>query len=69
MFSILKEHEEEIAFIKAEQEFMGKKTWRNGTRMGEFRQQIRDPKKLSNNFTELENLKISPTPIQSIMKR
>lgn len=37
--------------------------------MGEFRQQIRDPKKLSNNFTELENLKISPTPIQSIMKR
>ena len=28
-----------------------------------------DPKKLSNNFTELENLEMRPTPIRSIMKR
>lgn len=37
--------------------------------MGEFGQQIRNLQKLSNTFTELENLKTRQTPIQSIMKR
>lgn len=44
MFSILKEHRRD-SIHQSVTRIYEKKTWRNIARMGEFRQQIRDPKK------------------------